>query len=136
MSDLATPWTAAYQAPLSMGFSWQEYWSGVPLPSPTVLKWNLCNSLAQGPQSELSAGPSFCWVLSPHVKSWPHRYLQFLTSQKTRKGKKEGLLDPLVSFLFTLFGNQVTETSKGRRCCRGDWRSHFLPVTGLTSVLC
>ena len=29
-----TPWTAAYQAPLSMGFSRQEYWSGVPLPSP------------------------------------------------------------------------------------------------------
>ena len=31
---LATPWTAAYQALLSMGFSRQEYWSGVPLPSP------------------------------------------------------------------------------------------------------
>ena len=33
---LATPWTAAYQAPLSMGFSRQEYWSGVPLPSPII----------------------------------------------------------------------------------------------------
>ena len=31
---LATPWTAAYQAPPSMGFSRQEYWSGVPLLSP------------------------------------------------------------------------------------------------------
>ena len=31
----ATPWTATYQAPPSMGFSRQEYWSGVPLPSPT-----------------------------------------------------------------------------------------------------
>ena len=30
----ATPWTAAHQAPPSMGFSRQEYWSGVPLPSP------------------------------------------------------------------------------------------------------
>ena len=30
---LETPWTAAYQAPQSMGFSRQEYWSGVPLPS-------------------------------------------------------------------------------------------------------
>ena len=30
----ATPWTAAYQAPPYMGFSRQEYWSGVPLPSP------------------------------------------------------------------------------------------------------
>ena len=34
---LATPWTAAYQAPPFMGFSRQEYWSGVPLP------WNKCN---------------------------------------------------------------------------------------------
>ena len=31
---LATPWTAAHQASPSMGFSRQEYWSGVPLPSP------------------------------------------------------------------------------------------------------
>ena len=30
-----TPWTTAYQAPPSMGFSRQEYWSGVPVPSPT-----------------------------------------------------------------------------------------------------
>ena len=30
---LATPWIAAYQAPPSMGFSRQEYWSGLPLPS-------------------------------------------------------------------------------------------------------
>ena len=30
----ATPWTVAYQAPLSMEFSRQEYWSGLPFPSP------------------------------------------------------------------------------------------------------
>ena len=34
MSDSATPWTVAHKAPLSMGFSRQEYWSGVPFPSP------------------------------------------------------------------------------------------------------
>ena len=33
----ATPWTAAYQAPPSMGFSRQEYWSGLPLPSPRFI---------------------------------------------------------------------------------------------------
>ena len=32
-----TPWAIAYQAPLSMGFARQEYWSGVPLPSPKEL---------------------------------------------------------------------------------------------------
>ena len=37
----ATPWTTAFQAPLSMRFSRQEYWSGVPLPSP----WNVLKSL-------------------------------------------------------------------------------------------
>ena len=36
-----TPWTAAYQAPLSMGFSSQEYWSGVSSPSPEVTR-GLC----------------------------------------------------------------------------------------------
>ena len=39
----ATPWTAAYQAPPPMGFSREEYWSGLPLPSPSdvlrVLKY-------------------------------------------------------------------------------------------------
>ena len=34
MSDSATPWTVARQAPLSMEFSRQEYWSGLPCPSP------------------------------------------------------------------------------------------------------
>ena len=47
---LATPWTAAYQSPPSMGFSREEYWSGLPLPSPgqrtvhhnSVLKTGCC----------------------------------------------------------------------------------------------
>ena len=34
MSDSETPWTAAHQAPLSMGFSRQEYWGGLPRPPP------------------------------------------------------------------------------------------------------
>ena len=33
----AAPWTVAYHAPLSMGFSRQEYWSGLPFPSPEDL---------------------------------------------------------------------------------------------------
>ena len=40
---LAIPWTAAHQAPPSMGFSRQEYWSGVPLPSPIyIIGWSFC----------------------------------------------------------------------------------------------
>ena len=41
---LATPWTAAHQAPPSMGFSRQEHWSGVPLPSLRCI-WTSLNSL-------------------------------------------------------------------------------------------
>ena len=37
MSDSATPRTVACQAPLSMGFSWQGYWSVLPFPSPRDL---------------------------------------------------------------------------------------------------
>ena len=44
----ATPWTAAHQAPPSMGFSRREYWSGLPLPSPLVVlsrsNWSDCFS--------------------------------------------------------------------------------------------
>jgi len=40
---LAIPWTVAHQAPLSMGFSRQKYWSGLPFPSPGGKngKWNI-----------------------------------------------------------------------------------------------
>ena len=37
VSNSATPWMVARQAPLSMGFSRQEYWSGLPFPSPEDL---------------------------------------------------------------------------------------------------
>ena len=37
MSDSETPWTVVCQAPLSMGFPRQEYWSGLPFPSPVDL---------------------------------------------------------------------------------------------------
>ena len=32
--SLCNPWTVAHKAPLSMGFSWQGYWSGLPFPPP------------------------------------------------------------------------------------------------------
>ena len=71
----ATPWTAAYQAPPSMGFSGQQYWSGVPLPSPTLslvcsnscpLSW-WCH-----PTISSSVAPfSFCLQSFPASGSFP-----------------------------------------------------------------
>ena len=49
---LATPWTAAYQAPPSMGFSGQQYWSGVPLPSPKATRLPNEDLLDTNPRSE------------------------------------------------------------------------------------
>ena len=57
----ATPGTAAYQAPPSMGFSRQEYWSGLPLPS-LLLEGNkqtIKNVLGTGEESD---GKTSTWV--------------------------------------------------------------------------
>ena len=48
---LATPWTVACQAPLPMGFSRQEYWSGLPFSSP----WDLPNPGIEPGSSALQA---------------------------------------------------------------------------------
>ena len=58
---LATPWTAAYQAAASMGFSRQEYWSGVPLPSPGVSGYVPPNSQVEAlnPSVMVFAGGTF-----------------------------------------------------------------------------
>ena len=55
---LATPWTAAYQAPPSMGLSRQEYWSGVPLPSPEKV-----NNQVQFPRFFQLAGFSLITII-------------------------------------------------------------------------
>ena len=47
-ATLATPWTAAYQAPPSMGFSRQEYWSGVPLPYLREINIRILNKFKLG----------------------------------------------------------------------------------------
>ena len=77
MSNSATPWTVARQAPPSMVFSRQEYWSGLPfpspgdLPSPGIQPTSLLSpALASGffttkPPGKPAAGGS--WGLFPHV---------------------------------------------------------------------
>ena len=59
---LATPWTAAYQAPPSMGFSRQEYWIGVPLPSPRAP--NLVLMKRMMPREHLSTKQDSSQILS------------------------------------------------------------------------
>ena len=68
---LVTPWTAAHQAPPSMGFSRQECWSGVPSPSPPM-----CNLLRRDTQEVNCLTCVFLLLLFSHEvvpdSSWPH----------------------------------------------------------------
>ena len=65
-----TPWTAAYQAPPSMGFSMQEYWSGVPLPSP-------CATQQLPTILHMIVYICQCYALiSSHFSFWPHSIWQ------------------------------------------------------------
>ena len=84
-----TPWTAAYQAPPSMGFSRQECWSGVPLPSPSTQEsprqfppspkprfWEPLplTPITPEPEPGGAAQPMMQDVGPPQC--WPHRMLQ------------------------------------------------------------
>ena len=81
----ATPWTAAYQAPPSMGLSRQEYWSGVPSPSPfeklendiTFLSNSVWLNLPLVPEKSTSLLPTPLPTPSPSQVR-PH-YLRFQT---------------------------------------------------------
>ena len=69
---LATPWTAAYQALPSMGFSSQEYWSGVPLPSPNKLSRLVITFLQRSKCLLISwlQSPSAVILEPPKIKVW------------------------------------------------------------------
>ena len=60
---LVTPWTAAYQAPPSMGFARQDYWSGVPLPSPEG-SWDTANIDCEPGKSK--------WLAKGNLEEMPH----------------------------------------------------------------
>ena len=79
---LVTPWTAAYQAPLSMGFARQDYWSGLPLPSPLI-------------------------VLSSNLKeiiTFPGKYIQSMEARWEIRVYKPEAHGSLCCFLFFMTG--------------------------------
>ena len=96
---LATPWTAAYQAPPSMGFSRQEYWSGVPLPSLSEwLQKHFCLGRALRDQV-------FCWLLTLwRMAFWIRKLCQVSGSRVSEKHHTltYSLLGPHVHSFFHL----------------------------------
>ena len=79
VSDSAAPWTAARQAPLCMGFSRQEYWSGLPLPSPGGLPdpgiepASLASPALQADSLPLAPPATVCDLNSIHRTNWQQR---------------------------------------------------------------
>ena len=65
----AAPWTAAFQAPPSMRFSRQEYWSGVPLPSPSFLAGRLFTTEPPG-KPRYSCYMATIWLLRINISEW------------------------------------------------------------------
>ena len=71
MSDSVTPWTAAHQAPLSMEFCRQGYWSGLPFPSPEDLPHPWIEPGSPTLQADtLPTEPSgkFSYIIYDHLK--------------------------------------------------------------------
>ena len=81
VSDFATPWTVAHQAPLSMEFSRQEYWSGLPfhfpgnLPDPGIGSWlshivGLDCLLSEPPEKPWCVGVCVCVCVYTHMPKY------------------------------------------------------------------
>ena len=94
---LATPWTAAYQAPPSMGFSRQEYWSGVPLPSPSQ---NLARPNTMAPALALRNGS--------HLKPEHKNSCLHLSPSSLPSGESHGPLHPQLTKREGLVGSENT----------------------------
>ena len=92
---LATPWTAAHQAPLSTGFSRQEYWSGLLFPSPLgTHKVSHLSGLQVRYRISLN-------VFFPHYSGWFH---------------KKATIMKTLSHMFAMQENSQTKTKKSH--CR------------------
>ena len=74
----ATPWTAAFQAPPSMGFSRQEYWSGVPLPSPPDVQ----AGFRKGRRTKDQIA-NICWITEKAREFQKNIYLCFIDYAKS-----------------------------------------------------
>ena len=83
---LATPWTAAYQAPPSMGFSRQEYWSRVPLPSPKGKLNNVKNNIKKKPH-QITVNEIESHWRKKKILLWKCTDLDLLANQNVLKQK-------------------------------------------------
>ena len=75
---IVTPWAAAYQAPPSMGFSRQEYWNGLPLPSPHLLARKILLDVHEHTHTPLHMLTSYTCDLCSHKRSLVQKVLMLV----------------------------------------------------------
>ena len=88
---LAIPWTVAHQAPLSMGFSRQEYWSGLPRPSPEDLP---DSGIEPGsPALQADSLSTELWGKPIPVANFPTNYFRITMAQTGKRYSQEWEID-------------------------------------------
>ena len=88
---LATPWTVAHQAPLSMGFSRQEYWSGLPFPSPGDLPHP--GIKRRSPALQADSLSTELWEKPIPVANFPANYFRITMAHARKSYSKEWEID-------------------------------------------
>ena len=131
---LATPWTAAYQAPPSMGFSKQEYWSGVPLPSLSIsssseysglisFRMDWLDLLAiQGTLKILlqhhSSKASILWCSAFFIVQLSHPYM---TTRKMMAMTRQIFVGKVMSLVLNMLSKLVTTFHPRSKCLLISW---------------
>ena len=123
MSDSATSWTAAYQAPLSIGFSRQEYWSGVSLTSLNMLSRLVITFLPRSKRLLIS------WLQSPSaVTLEPRKIKSDTVSTVSASISHEAMGPDAMIFVFWMLRFKPTFHSSLSLSSRGFLVPlHFLP---------
>ena len=142
--QLVTPWTAAHQAPLSMEFSRQEYWSGLPMPSPCMLNiffFCMLNLIEPNMTTQMTApawvrnwlGPTGCRRPQWRMSSLPPGAPRGATSPA--HGDRPGASDRLGrgETWGRPFSGQLTPGATERQHCQN---SASVQAEGRTPVLC
>ena len=96
---LTTPWTAAHQAPLSVGFSRQEYWSGVPLPSP----WELLLLGKEGWERLFVKGIKKDFIRCSFYSKWNHLIYDSIATQNDSSSAQDSIFFFSWMFQFVLW---------------------------------
>ena len=106
VSDSVTPWTAARQAPLSMGFSRQEYWSGLPGPPPGDL-----------PNQESNSGLPHCRSILHHLSHegspWILEWVADPSSRGSSRPRNQTSISYIAGRFFTSWATREAQTVLG-----------------------